>query len=354
MPAHCLVIVDIDALLRWWQCILRYIIFCWKYNPVGFSCFFFAGTHWFPPDSGSRTIFRHLATKASHNSMLETKSVLKSVKFTDLKKQMQMKAGGAHRRPGRLYSCILAKKKSLRKCVEKRSQEPAICTLWKSMVLKKMMVNHHRLSIVIFHWGMRYAPVSEQLHKSPKISCPLRGVMSRLCKVWPLRPPQLQTKPRDLGEQTIAARMMVQLRNCFVTLVNKCQQQIHQWGLAGFACGHSWFVAIAFAAWGERIGVSRARMCMSFVSKDVQGFTAEDGRSFAGNLLVETCWNGMDTMDSMDSTISPAYTKRYGSRREKEKPCLHQAIWPGQIWTARRQEHRASLSSLSSHAGGGR
>lgn len=45
--------------------------------------------------------------------MLETKSVLFSVKFTDLKKQMQMKAGGAHRRPGRLYSCILANKNSL-------------------------------------------------------------------------------------------------------------------------------------------------------------------------------------------------------------------------------------------------
>ena len=215
-----------------------------------------------------------------------------------------------------------------------------------------MMVNHHRLSIVIFHWGMRYAPVSEQLHKSPKISCPLRGVMSRLCKVWPLRPPQLQTKPRDLGEQTIAARMMVQLRNCFVTLVNKCQQQIHQWGLAGFACGHSWFVAIAFAAWGERIGVSRARMCMSFVSKDVQGFIGRRWQKFRRQFFG---WNML---------------KWHGHNGSYHQPCLHQAIWqqkgkgkalcsvwctrPGQIWTARRQEHRASLSSLSPHAGGGR
>lgn len=70
--------------------------------------------------------------------------------------------------------------------------------------------------------------------------------------------------------------------------------------------------------------------------------------------------------------VSPAifWLKRHGHNGSYHQPCLHQAIWqqkgkgralcsvwctrPGQIWTARRQEHRASLSSLSPHAGGGR
>ena len=131
---------------------------------IQYGRFFFAETHWFPPDSGSRTI-----EPSSHKSQSQlhvgNQKCVEISKFTDRQADANegWRGSPATRAVVQLH---LANKNSLSLC-GKEEPKASHMHFVKKYVLKKMMVNHHRSSIVIFHWGMRYAPVSEQLQKSP-------------------------------------------------------------------------------------------------------------------------------------------------------------------------------------------
>lgn len=157
MPAHCLVIVDI---LMHFEMMAMHSEVYYILLEIQSGRFFFAGTHWFPPDSGSRTI-----EPSSHKSQSQlhvgNQKCVEIVKFTD--RQADANEGWRPTKKSLFVIPWLGLTGDQGGCTaafwptkiplvcEKRSQKPAICTLSKSMVLKKMMVNHHRSSIVIFH-----------------------------------------------------------------------------------------------------------------------------------------------------------------------------------------------------------